>query len=60
MESMMTEPILQYTQPNGTSENVLIMMFASVALEEIVNPDEKNVYELVTRHFLACCSKVWL
>lgn len=29
----------------------------SVPLESLDNENERNIYELVTKHFLACCSK---
>ena len=29
----------------------------AVTLEELQSADERNIYELVTRHFLACCAQ---
>ena len=29
----------------------------AVELDDIANPTERTVYEFVTRHFLACCSR---
>ena len=29
----------------------------NIELNELVDPDEKKIYELVTIHFLACCAQ---
>jgi hypothetical protein len=51
--------ILPSTQPNGDEWPVgFLSLLSSVPLDSLVNDQERNIYELVTRHFIASCSQV--
>lgn len=56
----MIKRILLSTQPNGDEwlRLSLSFLFSSVPLDSLASDQERNIYELVTRHFIASCSQV--